>query len=144
MASIVVLVGLEGKLLRMATTSRVRRDDFLEQYRGSELDPDWLKRCAKMPTKNWQRFAERYRDEVKEIRADVAEVSSAVGLPIMEFRRIVGIVQKGEREAAKAQKGNDRGEPAARDLDCQKIHQPRPAVPGPDPRRQHRPDEGRR
>ncbi len=98
------LVGLEGKLLRMATSSRVRRDDFLEQYRGSELDPDWLKRCAKMPTKNWQRFAERYRDEVKEIRADVAEVSSAVGLPIMEFRRIVGIVQKGEREAAKAKK----------------------------------------
>ena len=98
------LVGLEGKLLRMATSSRVRRDDFLEQYRGSELDPDWLKRCAKMPTKNWQRFAERYRDEVKEIRGSVAEVSSAVGLPILEFRRIVGIVQKGEREAAKAKK----------------------------------------
>ncbi len=98
------LVGLEGKLLRMATSSRVRREDFLEQYRGSELDPDWLKRCAKMPTKNWQRFAERYRNEVKEIRGDVAEVSSAVGLPIMEFRRIVGIVQKGEREAAKAKK----------------------------------------
>jgi len=98
------LVRLEGKLLRLATTSRIRREDFLENYRGNELDPDWIKKCKKMPTKNWQRFAERYRDDVIEIRQEVAEVSGAVGLPIQEFRRIVGIVQKGEREAAKAKK----------------------------------------
>ncbi|MCK5778523.1 MAG: RNA polymerase sigma factor RpoD, partial [Rhodospirillales bacterium] len=98
------LVRLEGKLLRLATTSRIRREDFLENYRGNELDPDWIKQCKKMPTKNWQRFAERYRDDVIEIRQEVAEVSGAVGLPIQEFRRIVGIVQKGEREAAKAKK----------------------------------------
>ena len=98
------LVGFEGKLLRMANTSRIRREDFLEHYRGAELDPDWMKNCAKMPTKNWQRFADKYKEEVKEIRAEVAHVSAAVGLPIGEFRRIVGIVQKGEREAAKAKK----------------------------------------
>jgi RNA polymerase primary sigma factor len=98
------LVGFEGKLLRMANTSRIRREDFLEHYRGAELDPDWMKNCAKMPTKNWQRFADKYKKEVKEIRAEVAHVSAAVGLPIGEFRRIVGIVQKGEREAAKAKK----------------------------------------
>jgi RNA polymerase primary sigma factor len=98
------LVGLEGKLLRMANTARVRREDFLEQYRGNEVDPDWIKRCAKMPTKNWQRFAERYKDDAMAIRDEVSQVSNAVGLPIMEFRRIVSIVQKGEREAAKAKK----------------------------------------
>ncbi len=98
------LVRLEGKLLRLATTSRIRREDFLENYRGFELDPDWIKRCKKMPTKNWQRFAERYKDDVVEIREEVSNVSGAVGLPIGEFRRIVGIVQKGEREAAKAKK----------------------------------------
>ena len=98
------LVRLEGKLLRLAITSRIRREDFLENYRGSELDPDWIKTCTKMPTKNWQRFAERYKDEVKSIREEVSNVSGAVGLPIGEFRRIVGIVQKGEREAAKAKK----------------------------------------
>ena len=98
------LVRLEGKLLRLATTSRIRRKDFLENYRGSELDPDWIKTCTKMPTKNWQRFAERNKDEVKSIREEVSNVSGAVGLPIGEFRRIVGIVQKGEREAAKAKK----------------------------------------
>jgi RNA polymerase primary sigma factor len=98
------LVRLEGKLLRLATTSRIRREDFLENYRGSELDLDWIKTCTKMPTKNWQRFAERNKDEVKSIREEVSNVSGAVGLPIGEFRRIVGIVQKGEREAAKAKK----------------------------------------
>ena len=98
------LVRLEGKLLRLATTSRIRREDFLENYRGFELDPDWIKRCKKMPTKNWQRFAEKYKGEVKDIREEVSNVSGAVGLPIGEFRRIVGIVQKGEREAAKAKK----------------------------------------
>ena len=98
------LVRLEGKLLRLATTSRIRREDFLENYRGFELDPDWIKRCKKMPTKNWQRFAEKYKDDVKDIREEVSNVSGAVGLPIGEFRRIVGIVQKGEREAAKAKK----------------------------------------
>ncbi|MEX0694729.1 MAG: RNA polymerase sigma factor RpoD [Rhodospirillales bacterium] len=98
------LVRLEGKLLRLATSSRIRREDFLENYRGFELDPDWIKRCKKMPTKNWQRFAEKYKDDVKEIRDEVSGVSGAVGLPIGEFRRIVGIVQKGEREAAKAKK----------------------------------------
>ncbi|MGJ3261352.1 MAG: RNA polymerase sigma factor RpoD [Rhodospirillales bacterium] len=98
------LVRLEGKLLRLATTSRIRREDFLENYRGHELDPDWIKQCKKMPTKNWQRFAERYKDDVIAIRMEVSEVSGAVGLPIQEFRRIVGIVQKGEREAAKAKK----------------------------------------
>lgn len=98
------LVGLEGKLLRLANTSRIRREDFLEQYRGHEIDPDWMKMCAKMPTKNWQRFADKYKKDVKEIRAEVSHVSTAVGLPIGEFRRIVSIVQKGEREAAKAKK----------------------------------------
>ncbi len=98
------LVGLEGKLLRYATSARIRRDDFLEHYRGNELNPDWLKDCAKMPTKNWQRFAEKNKDNVIATRTEVANVSAAVGLPIAEFRRIVSIVQKGEREAAKAKK----------------------------------------
>jgi len=138
------LVGLEGKLLRLANTSRIRREDFLEQYRGHEIDPDWMKACAKMPTKNWQRFADKYKKDADEIRAEVSHVSTAVGLPIGEFRRIVSIVQKGEREAAKAKKRNDRGELAPGDFDCEKIHQPGPPVLGLDPRRQHRPDESSR
>ncbi|MEQ8804518.1 MAG: RNA polymerase sigma factor RpoD, partial [Rhodospirillales bacterium] len=64
----------------------------------------WLKRVEKLPAKGWQRFATRFKDDIAEMRGQVAEVSQTAGLPILEFRRIVGTVQKGEREAAKAKK----------------------------------------
>ncbi|MCF3631195.1 RNA polymerase sigma factor RpoD [Thalassospiraceae bacterium LMO-SO8] len=98
------LVGLEGKILRLATTARINRDEFLEAYQGHELDPGWLKRVEKLPAKGWQRFASRNKDDIEDMRAQVAEVSQTAGLPILEFRRIVSTVQKGEREAAKAKK----------------------------------------
>jgi|TARA_Y100000031_G_scaffold110511_1_gene121712 RNA polymerase primary sigma factor len=98
------LIGYEGKLLRMATNSKIKREDFLEQYRDSELNPDWMKRVSKLSGKGWKRFATRYGNDVKEIRGSIAEVSQQAGLPIGEFRRIVSTVQKGEREASKAKK----------------------------------------
>ncbi len=98
------LVGLEGKILRLATTARINREEFLEAYQGHELDPGWLKRVEKLPAKGWQRFASRNKDDIEDMRAQVAEVSQTAGLPILEFRRIVSTVQKGEREAAKAKK----------------------------------------
>ncbi len=98
------LIGHEGKLLRMATTSKIKREDFLEQHRGQELDPGWMKRVSKLTGKGWTRFATRYGDDVKEIREGIANLSEESGLPVAEFRRIVTTVQKGEREAAKAKK----------------------------------------
>ena len=98
------LLGLEGKILRMATTSKVKREEFLEQYRGNELDPRWLKKISKLPGKAWERFVNRSGDEVSVIRKKIGEISNEAGLPVSEFRRIVGVVQKGEREAAKAKK----------------------------------------
>ena len=98
------LAGLEGKIMRMATTAKVNRDDFLQQYQGNELDPGWLKRVGRLKGKGWDRFATRYKDDVTELRDQIGEVSQISGLPIPEFRRIVSTVQKGEREAAKAKK----------------------------------------
>ncbi len=98
------LIGFEGKLLRMATNSKIKREDFLEQYRDAELDPRWLRRISKLTTKGWKRFSTRYGDEVKVIRKGIGDVSQEAGLPISEFRRIVSTVQKGEREASKAKK----------------------------------------
>ncbi|MEQ8229333.1 MAG: RNA polymerase sigma factor RpoD [Rhodospirillales bacterium] len=98
------LVGLEGKIMRMATTAKVDRQAFLEQYQGNELDPGWLKRVGRLKGKGWDRFATRYKDDVTELRDQIGEVSQISGLPIPEFRRIVSTVQKGEREAAKAKK----------------------------------------
>jgi RNA polymerase primary sigma factor len=98
------LLGFEGKILRLAIISKVKREEFLEQYNGHELDPRWLNRVSKLPGKAWERFVNRSGDEVKDIRALIAEISDEAGLPVGELRRIVGVVQKGEREAAKAKK----------------------------------------
>jgi RNA polymerase primary sigma factor len=98
------LLGFEGKLLRMATTSKVKREDFLEHYHGHELDPRWLTTVAKLPGKAWERFVTRFGDDIKDVRDQIGEISNEAGLPVGEFRRIVAVVQKGEREAAKAKK----------------------------------------
>ncbi len=97
------LMGLEGKLMRFATSSRVKREDFLENYFGHELDPGWLKRVTKN-SKAWEKFATKYGKDVEALRDTVGEISQQAGLSISEFRRVVGVVQKGEREAAKAKK----------------------------------------
>jgi len=98
------LITAEGKLLRMATNSKIKRVDFLETYRGTELDPGWMKRVAKLPGKGWIRFITRYGDDAKDVRTNITDIANETGLPIGEFRRIVSTVQKGEREAAKAKK----------------------------------------
>ncbi|MCH9013669.1 MAG: RNA polymerase sigma factor RpoD [Proteobacteria bacterium] len=96
------LVGLEGKLLRLAEKHGVKRPDFLDHYPGRELDPRWLSRVKRLKGKGWAKFAEKRADEVKEIRKQIAEIAADTGLPIAEFRRIVKTVQTGEKEAGKA------------------------------------------
>jgi RNA polymerase primary sigma factor len=98
------LNGLEGKLLRLAETCGVARDDFLRHYRGEELDPKWVGHVGVLGERGWHVFAERHADEIEGIRRDIAEIASGTGLHIGEFRRIVGLVQKGEREASRAKK----------------------------------------
>ncbi len=97
------LVMMEGKLLRLATDSKVKREEFLENYYGHELDPKWLSKVRKLG-KNWEKFADKSEDKVKEVREQIGVISEECMLPISEFRRIAGTVQKGEREAARAKK----------------------------------------
>ncbi len=98
------LVTLEGRLLRLALDAKVKRDEFLEQYYGNELDPNWVARVVDLKGRGWKTFATRHEEEVNRLRANVSRVSDAAGLPVGEFRRIVATVQKGEREAGKAKK----------------------------------------
>ncbi|MEC7028973.1 MAG: RNA polymerase sigma factor RpoD, partial [Pseudomonadota bacterium] len=97
------LVSLEGKLMRMAVDCGVKREAFIEEYFGSELDPKWLSRVKKID-KKWEKFADTKADEIKDIRDQIAVIADDSALPLKEFRRIVGTVQKGEREAARAKK----------------------------------------
>ena len=96
------LLGFEGKMLRMAERCGVKRQDFLDHYFGRELDPRWVSRVKRLTGKGWSKFAERYGDEVKRIRKEVAVIADDSELPISEFRRIVKTVQTGEKEASKA------------------------------------------
>ena len=96
------LLTFEGKMLRMAERCGVDRQDFLEHYFGRELDPRWVSRVKRLAAKGWSKFADRYGDEVKGIRKEVAEIAAESELPISEFRRIVKTVQTGEKEASKA------------------------------------------
>lgn len=98
------LVGMEGRLLRIATDNGVKREEFLKEYYGHEVDPSWVKKIAKLTTKGWAKFAEKGKDEIKKIRDEIALTQEEAGLPIPEFRRIVTTVQKGERESNRAKK----------------------------------------
>jgi RNA polymerase primary sigma factor len=98
------LMGFEGRLLRLAEGAGVKRQEFLKQYSGSELAPNWLEGCADLPGKGWPVFTRRHADEVAEIRGRIGEICGGAGLPIGELRRIVATVQRGEREAGRAKK----------------------------------------
>src|SRR5665648_361279 len=98
------LMGYEGRLLRLAEGYGVKRDDFLGEYQGNELDPNWLRRVGRLKKKGWADFIHDERGMVKELRSEIHRLAAETGLEISEFRRIVHIVQKGEREARIAKK----------------------------------------
>jgi RNA polymerase primary sigma factor len=98
------LVSHEGRLMRLSESHGVARDDFLKQYQGSELDPRWLNRVSKLSSKGWKNFVARDKDRIKDLRTNIHTLASETGLEIGEFRKIVHMVQKGEREARQAKK----------------------------------------
>ena len=98
------LIGLEGRLLRMADSSGVSREEFLKHYIGRELDPRWAGRVRRLKAKGWANFITKERDAIKDIRGYIADIASDTGLPVGEYKRIVTTVQKGEREAGQAKK----------------------------------------
>jgi RNA polymerase primary sigma factor len=98
------LVGYEGRLMRLAESHGVAREDFLRNYQGSELDPLWLNRVSKLSAKGWKSLVARDKDKVKQHRHEIHVLAGETGLEIGEFRKIVHMVQKGEREARQAKK----------------------------------------
>jgi RNA polymerase primary sigma factor len=98
------LVGYEGRLLRLAEGHGVAREDFLTNYLGSELDPLWLNRVSNLLTKGWKDFVAHDKDIIKELRTQIHVLASEIGLEIGEFRKIVHMVQKGDRETLQAKR----------------------------------------
>jgi RNA polymerase primary sigma factor len=98
------LNALEGRLMRLAETYKVPRPEFLKEYQSNELDPDWLKRVGRLTKFGWKKFVNDEKDSIKVIRDEIFDLATATGLQIPEYRRIVAMVQKGEREARIAKK----------------------------------------
>jgi RNA polymerase primary sigma factor len=95
------LMTLEGKLLRMAVSSRIKREEFLEAYKTAESDPAWISR---MTGKYWKVFTEKFAREIGDIQNAIAAMADEIGMPIFEYRRICSMVKKGEQEASRAKK----------------------------------------
>ncbi len=95
---------LEGRLMRLAETYKVPRDEFLREYQSHELDGEWLKRVGRLTKHGWKKWVNDEKESINVIRDEIFELASATGLQIQEYRKIVGMVQKGEREARIAKK----------------------------------------
>ncbi|WP_223424624.1 RNA polymerase sigma factor RpoD [Tateyamaria pelophila] len=98
------IMQIDSSIVKLADQARINRKEFVDAYRGRELDPGWLEEMGGKTGRGWQMFIERSTDKVEELRAEMALVGQYVGLDISEFRRIVQQVQKGEKEARQAKK----------------------------------------
>ncbi|MBF9045280.1 RNA polymerase sigma factor RpoD [Rhodobacterales bacterium HKCCE4037] len=98
------IMSIDSSMVKLADQARINRREFIEEYRGQELDPNWMDRMQTKGGRGWQALFERSTDKIEELRGDMAQVGQYVGLDIPEFRRIVNQVQKGEKEARQAKK----------------------------------------
>jgi RNA polymerase primary sigma factor len=97
------LTALGGQMLRLAERHKVPRKAFLDSYMGHELDENWLAEVSNID-KKWTAFATTEAESVERIRSEIADIAANTGMSLGEFRRIVNMVQKGEREARIAKK----------------------------------------
>ena len=98
------LLSLEGKLLRLAENSRIKREDFLEKYSETGLTDAWIKKISKISAKDWKRFTTVHIDEIYRIKEEMEKISAETGLPINEYKTVVEVVRKGEKEESRAKK----------------------------------------
>jgi RNA polymerase primary sigma factor len=98
------LTTLEGQLMRMAEGCKVNREEFLKNYRGQELDPNWLEKVGKLTGKGWKLFVAKHPTDIGKVRAQISSVATDASLPIAEFRRVYMTVSRGERDSARAKK----------------------------------------
>jgi len=96
------IVSLEGKLLRLALQHKISREEFLDKYIGNENNPYWLRKITRLT--GWEKFVKQEKNNIKNIMNEIRSSASDIGLTLMEFKRIVSNVQKGERESSIAKK----------------------------------------
>ena len=99
-----LLMGLEGKMLRLALACKVKREEFLAEYTGNELNRNWVKNLAKNKSAAWQNFAIKHQADVLKIQDDITAIAKETGQPTSEYKKVVELVRRGQSEAARAKR----------------------------------------
>lgn len=99
-----LLMGLEGKLLRLAMANKIKREDFLAEYTGNELNRNWVKKLLKHKSNVWVNFAKKHGDDIIKIQNDITAIASEAGQPTAEYKKVVELVRRGQTEAARAKR----------------------------------------
>jgi len=99
-----LLIGLEGKLLRLAMAQKIKREDFLAEYAGNELNKNWIKNIARRKEPAWQRFAEKHAGDIQKIQTEIQRIATETGQPTNEYKKVVELVRRGQIESARAKR----------------------------------------
>ena len=99
-----LLMGLEGKLLRLAMANKIKREDFLAEYAGNELNRNWVKKLAKHKNAAWANFAKKHEKDILKIQEDITAIATETGQPTAEYKKVVELVRRGQAEAARAKR----------------------------------------
>jgi len=97
-----LLMGLEGKLMRLAVGVKIKREEFLEEYAGNELNRNWAKKLMKNKSPAWQKFATKHEKDILKIQEEILKVAIETGQPTSEYKKVVDLVRRGQQEAARA------------------------------------------
>lgn len=99
-----LLMGLEGKLLRLAVANKIKREDFLAEYAGNELNRNWVKKLMKHKNPAWANFAKKHEKDILKIQEDITAIARETGQPTAEYKKVVELVRRGQTEAARAKR----------------------------------------
>ena len=99
-----LLMGLEGKLLRLAVANKIKREDFLAEYAGNELNRNWVKKLMRHKNPTWANFAKKHEKDILKIQEDITEIARETGQPTAEYKKVVELVRRGQTEAARAKR----------------------------------------
>ena len=99
-----LLMGLEGKLLRLAMANKIKREDFLAEYTGNEINRNWVKKLLKHKNPVWVNFAKKHGADIAKIQEDITAIANETGQPTSEYKKVVELVRRGQSEAARAKR----------------------------------------
>ena len=99
-----LLMGLEGKLLRLAMANKIKREDFLAEYTGNEINRNWVKKLMRSKNPTWANFAKNHEKDILKIQEDITAIAHETGQPTAEYKKVVELVRRGQAEAARAKR----------------------------------------